>query len=191
MLIFPSNNTRRSFKKAEQNSERLANAEKARAVLQEVIGKYDPRAAASPNFRDPKVPLNRKDEPIKDKKPKDLSRGFKKSVTLGHAYNQPLPMPMRPDGMPDWEAPGLGSFVSFILERGPLKGKVVILKRLENGMYVIAEDKFKSKDDANRDKDKDKLRKENDESDRYYGGRTDPNKELRTPDNYGTMEKRR
>lgn len=69
MLIFPSNNTRRSFKKAEQKSERLTNAEKARAVLQEVIGKYDPRSAASPNFRDPKVPLNRKDEP-KTRNPK-------------------------------------------------------------------------------------------------------------------------
>lgn len=113
---------------------------------------------------------------------------LKKSVTLGHAYNQPLPMPMRSDGMPDWDAPDLGAFVSFVLERGPLKGKVVILKRLPNGMYVIAEDKFHAKDDANREKDKSKLRKEESSEHQSY---TDPAKELETSDNYGTVEKSR
>lgn len=116
---------------------------------------------------------------------KNVQRSFSKSVTLGHAYNQPLPMPMRPDGMPDWDAPDLGAFVSFAMERGPLKGKVVILKRLANGMYVIAEDKFHSKDDANRDKDKSKLRKEDDGD---YPDHTDPNEELETDDNYGTAK---
>jgi len=86
----------------------------------------------------------------------------KKSVTLGMSYDQPLPMPFRTDGMPDWEAPSLGAFVSFVLENGPLKGRVVVLKRLPNGMYIIAPD-GQVKNPANRDLDKEKMKKEEDE----------------------------
>ena len=86
----------------------------------------------------------------------------KKSVTLGMSYDQPLPMPFRTDGMPDWEAPSLGAFVSFVLENGPLKGRVVVLKRLSNGMYIIAPD-GQVKNPANRDLDKEKMKKEEDE----------------------------
>jgi len=85
----------------------------------------------------------------------------RKSVTLGMSYDQPLPMPFREDGMPDWEAPSLGAFVSFVLENGPLKGRVVILKRLPNGMYIIAPD-GQVKNPANRDLDKEKMKKEED-----------------------------
>ena len=85
---------------------------------------------------------------------------MRKSVTLGTSFHSPMPMPFRPDGLPDWDTPGLGSFVSFALENGPLKGRVVILRRLQNGMYVIAPDDASSKNDENRDLDKEKLRKE-------------------------------
>ena len=83
-----------------------------------------------------------------------------KSVTLGQSFASPIPMPFRDDGAPDWDAPTLGSYVSFLLENGPLKGRVVVLKRQQNGMYIIAEDDTKSKDNANREKDKAKLSKE-------------------------------
>lgn len=86
--------------------------------------------------------------------------GVRKSVTLGTSFHSPMPMPFRPDGLPDWDTPGLGSFVSFALENGPLKGRVVILRRLQNGMYVIAPDDASSKNDENRNLDKEKLRKE-------------------------------
>lgn len=89
-------------------------------------------------------------------------KSIKKSVTLGGTFTTPMPMPFRDDGLPDWDAPTLGSYVSFTLENGPLKGRVVVLKRRENGMYVIAEDDHSSKDAANRDKDKSKLEKEDD-----------------------------
>lgn len=85
---------------------------------------------------------------------------FAKSVTLGQSFAAPMPMPYRDDGLPDWDAPTMGSFVSFALENGPLKGRVVVLKRLENGMYIIAEDDSKSKHTEDRDKDKSKLEKE-------------------------------
>lgn len=113
----------------------------------------------------------------KKNKTEKNKKSFKKSVALGMTYSQPLPMPMRSDGMPDWEAPDFGSFVSYLLDKGPLKGKVVILKRLPNGMYVIAADENHVKDDDNRKKDKSKLRKEDIREDNALddGG-----------DNYGT-----
>lgn len=89
------------------------------------------------------------------------SSSFGKSVTLGQSFQTPVPMPFRDDGLPDWDAPTLGSYVSFTLENGPLKGRVVVLKRRENGMYVIAEDDHSAKNPADRDKDKSKLSKEN------------------------------
>lgn len=87
-------------------------------------------------------------------------KNLAKSVTLGQAFSTPMPMPFRDDGLPDWDAPTLGSFVSFTLENGPLKGRVVVLKRQQNGMYVIAEDDNHAKNAANRELDKEKLHKD-------------------------------
>lgn len=182
MLVFIANNdewmekskTRHTKKHPgfDRVSSRIAqekNISKDRADA--ILASSTRRASASARRKNPRL--------------KNVEKSLNKSVTLGHAYNQPLPMPMRADGMPDWDSPQPGLFVSFALERGPLKGKVVILKRLANGMYVIAEDKFRSKDDANRDKDKGKLRKE----ESHWPDHTDPEEELETEDNYGTTAK--
>jgi hypothetical protein len=88
---------------------------------------------------------------------------IKKAVILGRTYDQPIPMPMLPNGMPDWNAPDINSYVSLLLDGSPkLKGRVVVLHRLANGMYTIAVDGEHAKDPEDRDKDKNKLRKERD-----------------------------
>ena len=84
-----------------------------------------------------------------------------KAVIIGQSYDQPIPLPMLANGMPDWEAPDLDSFVSLVLKNAKgLEGRVVVLKRLPNGMYTIATDSAESKHPEDRDKDKSKLRKE-------------------------------
>lgn len=190
MLLLRMNGVVRLLKKGEEKGqpktrEQLSLVGRARQAMWPAI-----KQGRIYNGADPKT---LSDDPTLPMTEREKRASFKKSVTLGHTYNQPLPMPMRQDGMPDWDAPNLGSFVSFSLERGPLKGKVVILKRLPNGMYVIAEDKFHADDDANRKKDKGKLQKE--DIRRHRGGEyldhTDPNEEMETPDNYGTVQKSR
>ena len=57
---------------------------------------------------------------------------MQKSMPLGHSYSQPLPMPITSEGMPDWEAPDVGAYVSYAIDKGPLKGRVVVLHRMEN-----------------------------------------------------------
>lgn len=84
-----------------------------------------------------------------------------KAVIIGQSYDQPIPMPMLSNGMPDWESPDLDSFVSLVLKNVKgLEGRVVVLKRLANGMYTIAADSGESKHPEDRDKDKSKLKKE-------------------------------
>lgn len=86
-------------------------------------------------------------------------KSFGKAVILGRRYAQPLPMPMLSNGMPNWNAPDLGAYVSLALG-GDLKGQVVILHRLPNGMYRIAVDDTGVQHPEDRDKDKSKLNKE-------------------------------
>ena len=93
---------------------------------------------------------------------KSRKRRMQKSMSLGHSYSQPLPMPMTPEGMPDWEAPDVGSYVSYAIDNGPLKGRVVVLHRMHNGLYSIAEDDSHIKHVANRDLDRSKLEKDED-----------------------------
>ena len=87
---------------------------------------------------------------------------MQKSMPLGHSYSQPLPMPITSEGMPDWEAPDVGAYVSYAIDKGPLKGRVVVLHRMENGLYSIAEDDSHIKHVANRDLDTSKLEKDED-----------------------------
>ena len=87
---------------------------------------------------------------------------MQKSMPLGHSYSQPLPMPITSEGMPDWEAPDVGAYVSYAIDKGPLKGRVVVLHRMENGLYSIAEDDSHAKHVANRDLDTSKLEKDED-----------------------------
>lgn len=93
---------------------------------------------------------------------KSRKRRMQKSMSLGHSYSQPLPMPMTPEGMPDWEAPDVGAYVSYAIDNGPLKGRVVVLHRMQNGLYSIAEDDSHIKHVANRDLDRSKLEKDED-----------------------------
>ena len=93
---------------------------------------------------------------------KSRKRRMQKSMSLGHSYSQPLPMPMTPEGMPDWEAPDVGAYVSYAIDNGPLKGRVVVLHRMQNGLYSIAEDDSRIKHAANRDLDRSKLEKDED-----------------------------
>ena len=95
----------------------------------------------------------------------------RKSVSMGHSFDNPMPIPFHEDGVPNWDGIPPGCFGSLPFDSGPLKGKVVVLLRLENGRYVISPD-GKLPHAENRDKDKAKLRKETDELD--------------TNDNYGT-----
>lgn len=95
----------------------------------------------------------------------------RKSVSMGHSFDNPMPIPFHEDGVPNWDGIPPGRFGSLPFDSGPLKGKVVVLLRLENGRYVISPD-GKMPNVENRDKDKAKLRKETDE--------------LETSDNYGT-----
>lgn len=88
-------------------------------------------------------------------------RTLHKAVILGRTYDQPIPMPMLSNGMPDWSAPDLNSYVSLVLNGSKaLQGRVVVLHRLPNGMYRIAADETGVKNPQDRDKDKDKLKKE-------------------------------
>jgi len=93
---------------------------------------------------------------------KARTRRMQKSMPLGQSYAQPLPMPMTSEGMPDWEAPDVGTYVSYAIDNGPLKGRVVVLHRMENGLYSIAEDDSHTKHAANRDLDTSKLEKDED-----------------------------
>lgn len=93
-------------------------------------------------------------------------RTLHKAVILGRTYDQPIPMPMTANGMPDWSAPDLNSYVSLVLNGSKaLQGRVVVLHRLNNGMYRIAADETGVKSPQDRDKDKDKLKKETEMSD--------------------------
>lgn len=84
-----------------------------------------------------------------------------KAVILGRTYDQPIPMPMLANGMPDWNAPDINSYVSLLLDGSPkLKGRVVVLHRRPNGMYTIAVDGEHVAKPEDRGKDKSKLRKE-------------------------------
>lgn len=137
-------------------------ATKVDQVLRNKSAYSDPsRPSAGAGYSSPRTPKT-----IGIPKMTSISRSlnrrasFGKSVTLGQSFQTPVPMPFRDDGLPDWDAPTLGSYVSFTLENGPLKGRVVVLKRRENGMYVIAEDDHSAKNPADRDKDKSKLIKE-------------------------------
>lgn len=87
---------------------------------------------------------------------------------VGSSFNSPMQMPMTSDGSPDWDGPGENSFVMMPInnKKSSLHGRFVILQKLPNGMYKIAEKpsgkKKKSEeddDDDNRDKDEGKVNK--------------------------------
>jgi hypothetical protein len=90
---------------------------------------------------------------------------------VGSSFNSPMPMPMTSDGSPDWDGPNENSFVMMPInnKKSSLHGRFVILQKLPNGMYKIAEKpsgkKKKTKDDdddddgENRDNDEGKVSK--------------------------------
>ena len=89
---------------------------------------------------------------------------------VGSSFSAPMPMPMTSDGSPDWDGPNENSFVMMPInnKKSSLHGRFVILQKLPNGMYKIAEKpsgKKKTKDDdddddgENRDNDDGKIKK--------------------------------
>lgn len=64
---------------------------------------------------------------------------FKKSD--GSSYFSPMEMPMTAYGRPDWESPKEKSFVILPInnKKSHLNGRFVILEKLPNGLYRIAE----------------------------------------------------
>ena len=117
--------------------------------------------------------LRRRNSPDAMKKGnRSMRRGtMRKSVPMGYSFDNPMPIPFHDDGLPNWDGVPHGCFASLPMDNGPLKGKVVVLHRLQNGMYIISPD-GKLSNPQNRDKDKGKLRKER--------------PEVATDDNYGT-----
>lgn len=117
--------------------------------------------------------LRRRNSPdAMEKGNRSMRRGtMRKSVPMGYSFDNPMPIPFHDDGLPNWDGVPHGCFTSLPMDNGPLKGKVVVLHRLQNGMYIISPD-GKLNNPQNRDKDKGKLRKER--------------PEVATDDNYGT-----
>ena len=64
---------------------------------------------------------------------------FRKSD--GSSYFSPMEMPMTAHGRPDWESPKEKSFVILPInnKKSSLNGRFVILEKLPNGLYRIAE----------------------------------------------------
>jgi len=59
----------------------------------------------------------------------------------GSSYFSPMEMPMTAHGLPDWDSPKEKSFVILPINnrKSSLNGRFVILEKLPNGLYRIAE----------------------------------------------------
>ena len=85
---------------------------------------------------------------------------------VGSSFNSPMPMPMTSDGSPDWDGPNENSFVMMPInnKKSSLHGRFVILQKLPNGMYKIAEKPSgKEKKTKDGDDDDDRDNRDNDE----------------------------
>ena len=93
-------------------------------------------------------------------------KGNRLKKSDGSSYFSPMEMPMTAHGLPDWETPKEKSFVILPInnKKSSLNGRFVILEKLPNGLYRIAENpehkKHKNKktdqpDDPPEDRDAD------------------------------------
>jgi hypothetical protein len=60
----------------------------------------------------------------------------------GTSYKSPMIMPLSEDGSPDWESVSIKKFVMMPVnnKKSALHGRFVILEKLPNGLYRVAED---------------------------------------------------
>lgn len=88
----------------------------------------------------------------------------------GTSYKSPMIMPLSEDGSPDWESVSIKKFVMMPVnnKKSALHGRFVILEKLPNGLYRVAEDveqtekkNKRHKQDDDDDYDADETPKEN------------------------------
>jgi len=88
----------------------------------------------------------------------------------GMSYKSPMIMPLSEDGSPDWESVSIKKFVMMPVnnKKSALHGRFVILEKLPNGLYRVAEDveqtekkNKRHKQDDDDDYDADETPKEN------------------------------
>ena len=118
------------------------------------------QAVMAPKTSSPRTSIEERQRRLEKSVQKQDAKGIGRIMehiadVIGSSFESPLMMPMTGEGNPDWDAPDKNSFVMMPInnKKSSLHGRFVILQKLPNGMYKIAEKPTKEKKKKNDDDD--------------------------------------
>lgn len=110
------------------------------------------QAVMAPKTSSPRTSIEERQRRLEKSVQKQDAKGIGRIMehiadVIGSSFESPLMMPMTGEGNPDWDAPDKNSFVMMPInnKKSSLHGRFVILQKLPNGMYKIAEKPTKEK----------------------------------------------
>jgi hypothetical protein len=126
------------------------------------------QAVMAPKTSSPRTSIEERQRRLEKSVQKQDTKGIGQIMehiadVIGSSFDSPGMMPMTGEGNPDWDAPEKNSFVMMPInnKKSSLHGRFVILQKLPNGMYKIAEkptkDKKKKSDNDDDDDDVNKA----------------------------------
>lgn len=118
------------------------------------------QAVMAPKTSSPRTSIEERQRRLEKSVQKQDAKGIGRIMehiadVIGSSFESPLMMPMTGEGNPDWDAPDKNSFVMMPInnKKSSLHGRFVILQKLPNGMYKIAEKPTKEKKKKSDDDD--------------------------------------
>lgn len=110
----------------------------------------------------------------------------------GTSYRSPMIMPLASDGSPDWESVSINKFVMMPVnnKKSALHGRFVILEKLPNGLYRVAEDVEQTEKKNKRHKQDDDDDYDADETPKQHKNNRDNDKEEMEKRMAGTAPRR-